>query len=902
MKKKRMWPALLLAPLALALVFAVLFLEGGFYPFGDKTVSWCDMNQQVVPLLAEFKDILEGKSGFFLSHYNAGGMNFWGVFFFFLASPFSFLVYWVEKEQLLLFMNVLTVLKLMASALTAAWYFARQARRDGRSIWLVLLLSLSYAFCTYGLMYYQNSIWLDEMVLFPLLLISLEELTYKRKVLPYVLVISAAVIVNYYIGFMVALFVLFRMGCFFLIEPHKKKAHIARSFFWGSVLALGLTAVVWLPSLMQYLGSARTVGILEKLASVGLTAKLTTTLPTVFSLSAVAAMLLGCLIFRVRYPLKRLGEPICFGLLMIPLLLEPVNCVWHAGSYMSFPSRYAFMTVLLGLTVLYRCLAAAEKAEAEERAEAEAQCLEKQLLPPWARILIGAAVLGLVGFYCYFLKGFYADNVTGLNSYARTLWGDEGSLAGLFVAFILATAAYFVIYMVYRFGISRALALFLAGAVLTSDSIFAVKVYMLSVDRSSDWFISYEQLEGELPAEQSFFRIKSADHITYENMEGTLGFPAAAHYTSLNSEDWLFLMKRLGYSSYWMKTSSYGGTSFSDALLSMKYQVDFASRYDTSYYRNQRYELTDSGHFLPLGLLTEGSLPEIGEGGYMGRIPYQEALFEGLFPGKGKLFEKYRPNQTVHADFTEQGDGAVIGNTGADCSLSYTVRIRGTRTLYLDVFSDYTNRLKEPILESFSVKVNGRTASSFFPTQEYNGLLNLGTFSDCEVTVVLKPLYAVGKSRAYKSFGLYGLDEELLAACEALPPALSLKAVSNGYEGSYISDREQTCFLAIPYDAGYTILADGHLLDYERAAEGFVSFTLPAGRGRLAVRYQPPGLKLGALISAAFLLAGLIAALIRKFGKKKKPAGIALFLCKLSFPLLIAAVYLFPLIWSLCHY
>lgn len=39
------------------------------------------MNQQVVPLLCQFKDILDGRSGMFLSFKNASGMNFWGVFF-----------------------------------------------------------------------------------------------------------------------------------------------------------------------------------------------------------------------------------------------------------------------------------------------------------------------------------------------------------------------------------------------------------------------------------------------------------------------------------------------------------------------------------------------------------------------------------------------------------------------------------------------------------------------------------------------------------------------------------------------------------------------------------------------------------------------------------------------------
>lgn len=41
-----------------------MFAGSGLYPFGDKTLAWCDMHQQVLPLLLDFKDILEGNGDF----------------------------------------------------------------------------------------------------------------------------------------------------------------------------------------------------------------------------------------------------------------------------------------------------------------------------------------------------------------------------------------------------------------------------------------------------------------------------------------------------------------------------------------------------------------------------------------------------------------------------------------------------------------------------------------------------------------------------------------------------------------------------------------------------------------------------------------------------------------------
>ena len=65
------------SPLIVLAIFAVLFSLNNIYPFGDLSVSWCDGDQQFIPLLCDFKDILDGKQGFFLSTANSGGMNFY---------------------------------------------------------------------------------------------------------------------------------------------------------------------------------------------------------------------------------------------------------------------------------------------------------------------------------------------------------------------------------------------------------------------------------------------------------------------------------------------------------------------------------------------------------------------------------------------------------------------------------------------------------------------------------------------------------------------------------------------------------------------------------------------------------------------------------------------------------
>ena len=149
------------------------------------------------------KDIFTGKDGMFLNFHNAGGMDLWGVFFFFIASPYTLLVLFVDKADIIYLVNILTVLKMMTAAVTAQLYFRSCQKKLDPYIGAVL--SVIYAFCGYGMFYYQNNIWLDMMYLFPLLMVAFRELFEKKRIIPYTVMLTLMMIVNYYISYMICL-------------------------------------------------------------------------------------------------------------------------------------------------------------------------------------------------------------------------------------------------------------------------------------------------------------------------------------------------------------------------------------------------------------------------------------------------------------------------------------------------------------------------------------------------------------------------------------------------------------------------------------------------------------------------------------------------------------------------
>ena len=198
--------SIIFSPIIVVILMVIFYAFKGIYPFGTKTIAWCDMEQQVIPILMQFKDVLEGRSSILYSTVNAGGMNFWGVFLFFISSPFSLLVAFIDKSDMMNFMNILVVLKMAVCALTASIYLKSEVKNLEAGF--NIILSLMYAFCGFGLMYYQNLVWFDVMYLFPLLMLGLKRALRDNKPMMYIIVLSAFVAVNFYLSYMVVIFLI----------------------------------------------------------------------------------------------------------------------------------------------------------------------------------------------------------------------------------------------------------------------------------------------------------------------------------------------------------------------------------------------------------------------------------------------------------------------------------------------------------------------------------------------------------------------------------------------------------------------------------------------------------------------------------------------------------------------
>lgn len=89
-----------MAALIPAVLMTVVFAVMKFAPFGDSSILITDMSQQYIDYFAGYRDVLtEGKSMFYT--WNTGmGMNFLGLFGYYLSSPFSLIVLLFPKSMI----------------------------------------------------------------------------------------------------------------------------------------------------------------------------------------------------------------------------------------------------------------------------------------------------------------------------------------------------------------------------------------------------------------------------------------------------------------------------------------------------------------------------------------------------------------------------------------------------------------------------------------------------------------------------------------------------------------------------------------------------------------------------------------------------------------------------------
>lgn len=825
----------LLTPLIVISLVLILFKVNNLYPFSNDSIAWCDVCQQVIPLMNDFKDIIDGKQSITYNFANAGGMSFFGVFFFFLSSPFSILVVFIDKSQMMNFINLLVMFKMAMIGLTSSWYFRK--KYPNNSVLFNIGLSLLYTFCGFVVMYYQNLVWLDCVYLFPLLLYGIDNILDNKNNIFYIVCLSLLMMINYYIGMIIVIFVIIYFSIQVMLRRSEENIKIVSAkFVISSLISALISMVVLIPSLIDYTKSARGDSIIESIKNSWFVTPYETALPLIFGIIVILPFIFSLKLKNYH----RASRYIVSILLFIPLIIDPINKMWHFGSYQGFPCRFSFIN-----TFLFLDLAAMNINEDQE---------EKLSWKNLVGLIISITGISLIA---WFEKVYLSKKLADLSKYATSLWGNSTSFEALARYYFIIFFASIFVYIFYKLKIINKKILGLSiFAFSIIEATFSFKIYIDVPSRSSSSYQKYYEMENMIK-DDSFYRVKTNNKIFNVNDLGGVGYNNLGHYTSLTEENYLFTMKKLGYSSYWMEIGAYGGTSFTDALLLNKYTIE-QGKNESAKFHCDDYFATENKVF-PLGMITKTDLSKEKELQEDTRVNMQEKIYHSLIEDERNLHTVY--NYTSLSGVNDNSEISRVKFSiipGHEGTINYNIYIKGRQKLYFECFDRYSNSLVEPINKSFKVRCNGYIKSYEYPSQGYNGTLYLGEFNNEQVNVTLNLL----KNIDCASLNVFSLDEERLesAIANANHIDLNYNQKRNRFVGKYELDEEQYLFLPINYNDGIRAKINNKFVDVDRVFSSFAAIKLKEGNNKIEIYFYQTGLTTGIILNiiGLMLLTGYI--------------------------------------------
>lgn len=826
-------------PLLIAIVVAI---DHGVYPFGDRCVLQVDMYHQYCPFLAELMDII--KKGESLQYtFNIGlGADFTSVFAYYLASPFYWIAGLIPKASVVEFMAVVTILKFALCGLTFGYFLKEHFKVNDCSI---SIFATAYALSGYMTAYAWNIMWTDCLILLPLIVLGLERLVNEGKCTLYYISLAVCIFSNYYISIMVCLFLVLYFGIIWLeCEGGKIKALL--NFGWHSLLAGGTAAVLIIPEvILMGAAASGSSSFPEKMewyfnVMAALSRHLMLTKDYVTGRDHWPNLYCGVfvLVFLVLYILnkgiswkKKLPRLVLVALFIVSFANNFLDYIWHGLHFPeALPARQSFLYMFLLLFLSY-----------------EAYVHRKE--SKWWHLLV-ALVLDaafMVGSYATYKTSELAEEEGFEVAEGMHFLGTGFDRFDISAIFILCYLLLLFVHCLGNRHMKKLMSMGLCLLMLTEVTAhFAVEglgtssrtTFLKGYDDYQN-IVSIAEIREESRSSngETFFRMELFERLT-KNDAALYNFNSASAFQSIMNVDMSRFFQYVGMQSGKNSCSFDGATPLISAIFSMKYiMADNAledSPLRTLVASSGDIYLYENHYTLPLGFV----MPD-------------EVIEEWVYKGNG--------------DVTNINNLATL--SGAKTSLLLPVECtneEGVSTISVEedgyFYVAYDSTSIGTINEEIS---DGRTKK--LTKVNFNYLLDLGYAKAGETIKLKNSENGTLPARAYK-VNFEALEEAYNTLNEQ-----TMTLVRNDIseiDGTIEMTKPGYLTFSIVEEEGWKVFVDGKEAEIATVANTLLSVYLEEGYHTIELRYETPGIRVGAGISL-----GCIAAFILTAFLKKKIAG-----------------------------
>lgn len=820
-------------------IFLIVFISKGIFPFGNHSLIWGDMHDQITAFYYHLYDSIRGDGSLLINFSTSSGINFIGILAYYILSPISLLILFFPRDQIYLVVSLIVALKIILSSITCLYFIRTYFKKI--PYFLSIMLAISYAFSGYSLTMYQITSWIDLMYLFPILMIGLKKVLDLEKPILYILILTISLICSFYVSMMVIIFIF--LGSFLYLLVYKEKQERKKAILSlgiSTIISLLLSAFIVVPSYLQISISSRMNFSLSELLN-SKTGPITDKL-AMFMFGGIIYVGIIILLRNFKNHKKFISFYIPTLLIMlIPIIIEPINKIWHFGSYVFFPYRAGFIAMfLLVLGASYGFEHYAYKKRKESK-----KIMDKIMIIITSLV----AISGIIFLTSYYYQDFQSalDTLT-LSINHLLLW------MLLFTTF-LAFLGCFIILIIYKK--LNFLSLLLIG-LITITHITCNSFLYLGIDFTQDSLMSqYEDLQKLEKTYQKgdYYRVKNITSNYIMNNGMVMRYHNLDHFTSLTDRSNLSSLKKLGYSSMWVKTYSKGGTLFTDSLLANRYIMSrekitnpyyhFVGKYGNIYF----YEANTTpsyGYFLNdnVNIMDKNNSFEIQNSIY-NSITGAESLFTIIDDYHLMNIEKTKNQGMEHYHIIDED---------AYNYIEKEIEVHGRGKIYLEILKDLNNTINSSIYQKFNIYINDQLFRQSALTETDNGVIDLGTYEDKTVNIKIELKDDVELDNI--TLGILDLDKY----DEFIEKSLNSKIDyhKNKVKVTVTSDKKQLLFLPIAYNEGYEAKLNGNKTEVIKVLDNYIGIMVEEGENNITLSFIPKGFLPTLIISMITLVMSII--------------------------------------------
>jgi uncharacterized membrane protein YfhO len=856
------------------------------FPFGDTTVMRMDLYHQYGPLFAEFYDRIAEHKSFLYSWESGGGSSFLGNYFNYLSSPISFIIFLFDRKDISYAITTLVVVKAVLSAATFTYYIKKSLNRHS---YVSASFGVFYAFCGYFLAYYWNIMWLDGMILLPIILLGIEKIIDGGKSTLYICSLVLLLFSSYYMAYMVCIFSIIYFIAYFLMNnridakvnseqvilkkyslkklTNSKFINRGLKFALSSLLAAALCACTLIPVYFILQACSATSDYfpstfesyfdLINLISSHLDGLETTirssgddVLPNI-SCGMLSVILLPLFIANKDIKLR---EKSIYVLILIFFAFSfdnnVANYIWHAFHFPNdLPYRFSFIYCFIVLVIAFKEFMHIKSTSYKDIA------------------MVGMLWLLVIMLY----QKFPTNKISSFSIYAS-------------IAFVILWTG---VLLFIKKGYASKFVLGVTVIAITFCEIIVThpNSYVFTQDQENyvaDYDSYEEAIDYTYNNDKSFYRTE----LCYLNtrMDPCLyGYNGMSTFSSMAYENYSGSQYSLGMFGNRINSYTYNTqTPVYNMMFAVKYlmQTDTSIEPSTDYYsefyqtEDEKTTVFENNYSLPIAFVTSSDIKEWdNEEGNPFNV--QEDLIDKAC-GVSNVFLPVEYTSTFgdEVDCEEVSENGYysfnkIDESSSTGTIDVTIKTVNDSNLYVYITS--------PEIENVNYYWNDEEDSKYQNISEPY-IMDLGKHKEGEEINITLDCSNIDASNSSFEIYAYNIDKEVFeSAYEMLElGAMKISSYSDTkIEGTIDAGYDGVLYTSIPYDEGWSVYIDGEKVNTYSIGDCQLVTDITQGEHTVTLKYSPKGLKYGLLITAL----GWLSVIALFIFKKRKPKSDNITIC-----------------------